>query len=262
MMVTRAALAVGAGLAFAASASAQVNSWGTFLGYFHDIATSNPMVTSNTLNNLTIDETFPQAPAGAGGVNRDTGALSADNGATPYHVDNANPWYYQVTVRLSGLASNEAGMHIGQLGDPGGFGPMNAITGQVMVNANGEIAAFGAWLPFFSNNQSQFSYLPRGGRDADFTLGIYINPDPMNAFAEYFVNGVSTGPIAMDAGALNFYMSTPNTLGVYGQGAWRASGPTEAIYTFTNPSIGVPSPSGAALLAMGGLLAGRRRRRA
>jgi hypothetical protein len=261
-MVTRAAVAAGACLALAAGASAQVNSWGTFLGYFDDITTSTPSVTHNTLDNLTIHEGFPQAPAGAGGVNRDTGALSADNGGTPYHVNNALPWYYQVTVQLDGLASNEAGMHIGQLGGPNGFGPQGAITGQVMVNAGGEIAAFGAWLPFFSNNQPQFSYLPRGQRGSAFTLGIFVDPNPAAPFTEYFVNGVPTGPIAMDAGTLNFYMNTPNTLGVYGQGSWRTTGPTDATYTFTNPFIGVPSPSSAMALGLGGLLAARRRRRA
>lgn len=261
-MITRAAVALSAGLALAASASAQVNSWGTYLGYFDDIPTSSAMVTNNTLSNLTIHESFPQAPAGGGGVNRDTGALSADNGATPYTVNNANPWYYQVTVNVSGQASNEAGMHIGELGGPNGFGPIGAITGQVMVNANGEIAAFGAWLPFFSNNQPQFAYLPRGGRGGDFTLGIYVNPDPMNPFAQYYINGITTGPIAMDAGTLAFYNMTPNTLGVYGQGSWRTTGPTDATYAFTNPFIGVPTPSSAMALGFGGLLAARRRRRA
>lgn len=261
-MMKSAVLAVGASVAMAAGASAQVNSWGTYLGYFDDIPTSNAQVTNNTLNNLTIHEDFPQAPAGGGGVNRDTGALSADNGATPFTVNNANPWFYQITVRLSGSASNEAGMHIGQLGGPNGFGPIGAITGQVMVNAGGEIAAFGAWLPFFSNNQSQYSYLPRGARDQDFRLGIYVDPNPANPFVEYSINGVSTGAIAMDPGTLSFYMNTPNTLGVYGQGSWRTTGPTSATYTFTNPAVGVPGPSGVAALALGGLLAARRRRRA
>ena len=260
-MVHRSATALAASLCAAAAADAQlVNSWGTFLRYFNDIPSSNVQITNNTLNNLTFHEDFPQAPAGAGGINRHTGALSPNNGVSPFVLNNAIPWSYEVTVRLDGLASNEAGMHIGQLGTPAPYGPGNAITGQVMVNANGEIAAFGAWLPFFSNNQPQYSHLPRGARGQDFRLGVFVNPNPGSPTIEYRVNGISTGLIPIDGPTFNFYNSLQNTLGVYGQGGWRTTGPTDATYIFTNPVV-VPAPAGAALLALAGVLGSRRRRR-
>ena len=37
---------------------------------------------------------------------------------------------------------------------------------------------FPAWLPFFSNNQAQYAFLPRGSRGQDFRLGIFVNPLP------------------------------------------------------------------------------------
>ena len=258
-MVRRVMTAMAVTAAAAASVNAQVNSWGTYLRYFNDIPSSTVNITQNTLATLQFQEQFPQAPAGQGGVNRHTGALSADFGASPYIVGNSIPWSYEVTVRLDGTASNEVGMHIGQLGTPAPFGPGNAITGQVMVNANGEIAAFGGWLPFFSNNQPQYANLPRGARGIDIRLGVFMNPDPIAPTIEYRVNGIGTGPIAIDGPTFAFYNSLQNSVGVYGQGGWRTTAPTDATYTFTNPVV-TPAPSGLGVLALGGLLAARRRR--
>jgi hypothetical protein len=255
------ALTVAGTLALAGAAMAQPTGFAAGLYYFPDY--TGLSTTSVTQNNypsvLQITEQLPVRPAGAGGVSRHVGTFTSGPN-TPFVVPNSNfGWSYQVTIQLDGAGVNEGGLHIGSLGafPPGNVG---AITGQVVLNANsGEIAAFGAWLPFFSNNQAQYSSLPRAQRGVPFTLGFSATPNAGSIDIRYSINGTIVGPFTLDPGALNFYNAINNTAGVYVQNEWRNTGPTTGQGTFTNWQY-VPAPGSAGLLALGGLLAARRRR--
>lgn len=223
------------------------------LNYFPDnLGISTTTVTQNNYPSvLQISESLPSGVVL--GTSRHVGTFTSGPN-TPFVVQNLQPWSYQVTVRMSGNSSREIGLHIGSLGafPPGNAG---AITGQLMVNANGEIAAFGAWLPFFSNNQPQYASLPRGARDQDFTLGFSVVPTASSVAVTYSVNGANIGPFELDPGAFSFYNGLANTAGTYVQN----SGAGSSTGTFTNWSY-VPTPGSAAVLALGGLVAARRRR--
>lgn len=257
------AAAIG-GLAAPAMAQFEsVNSNAIGLRYFNDIPSSTVQVVQNTYPGLLqIQESFPVRPAGGGGVNRHIGVLSADSGVTPFVIPHDTAWLYQATVRMEGDASTEIGLHIGGLGST--IPPWNtdSDTGVLMVNGqNGEIAAFGGWLPFFSTFDPAFAYMGHGARAQDFRLGILVRPlSPTSVTAEYFVDGRSTGPLALDAGAVLAYYALNNSASVYATNTWRNTGPTTSTSTFSNFAI-VPSPGVGVVLGLGAAVASRRRRR-
>ncbi len=248
-----------------ASAMAQfesVNSNAVGLRYFNDIPGSSVQVLQNTYPSLLkFEENFPVRPPGGGGVNRHIGVLSADSGITPFIIPHNTAWYYQATVRMDGDASVEVGLHIGGLGTTPPWN-LNANTGVLAVNGqNGEIAAFGGWLPFFSTFDPAFAYMGHGARAQDFRLGILVRPlSPTSVTAEYFVDGHSTGPLALDAGAVTAYYTLNNSASVYANNTWRNTGPTTSTSTFSNFSI-VPAPGMVQALVPGLLVLSRRRRR-
>lgn len=238
----------------------QVNSVAVGLRYFPDIPSSTVSVTQNSFPGvLQFQESFPARPTGASGSARHVGILS-QNGTTPYVIPANVPWFFQATVRMDGEAANEVGLHIGSLGPvaPWNFG---ANTGSFMVNgATREIAAFGGWLPFFSTFQPQWLHLGLGNRAQEFTLGVRVRPiSPTSVTAEYFVNGVGTGPLALDAGAVAAFYGSGQSAGVYAQNAWIPGSASTATSTFTN--FVVPAPGAGAWVLLLSCGAARRRRR-
>lgn len=256
------------GLAAAAAAAApargqfeSINSNAVGLRYFGDIQASTAQVTQNSYPGLLeFREDFPVRPAGQSGSNRHIGVLSADSGISPFIIPGTIAWYYAATVRMSGAASTQVGLHIGGVGTNWPPGNENANTGVLMVNGlNGEIAAFGGWLPFFSTFDPSFAYMGHGQRDQDFRLAILIRPlSPTSVTAEYFVDGHSTGPLALDAGAVQAYYALNNIASVYTQNTWISAGPSSATSTFTNFVI-APAPGTLAFAGAACLLARRRR---
>lgn len=248
--------------AHAAIAHAQfagVNSTAIGLRYFADIPASTVSVTQNSFPNiLQFQESFPARPAGQAGASRHVGILST-NTTTPHVIPNNLPWTFGATVRLDGVAAQEAGLHVGSLGpvSPWNFG---ANTGSVMVNgATREIAAFGGWLPFFSTFQPQFLHLGLADRGREFTIAIRVVPiSPTSVTAEYFVNGVGTGPLPLDAGAVQAFYSQPQSVGVYAQNTWQPGTPSSATTTITN--LVIPAPASTALLVTIAACLPRRRR--
>ena len=262
----RAAVAVVLGLSTSGLPNVQaqitgVNSTAIGLRYYADIPASTVSVTQNSFPSvLQFQESFPVRPASSGGASRHVGILSSDAGVTPYVIPSNRPWFFGATVRMDGDASQEVGLHIGALGpvSPWNFG---ANTGQLMVNgATREIAAFGGWLPFFSSFRPQWSNIGLADRGREFVLGIRVVPiSPTSVTAEYFVNGVGTGPLALDAGAVSAYYSQAQSAGVYAQNTWQPTGPSSATSTFTN--LVIPAPGASCVLALSSMAMAIRRRR-
>ena len=252
-------------LVVAGAARAQfesINSNAVGLRYFGDIPASSVQVTQNTYPGLLeFQESFPARPAGQSGSNRHIGVLSADSGVSPFIIPHNVAWYYEATVRMTGAASNQVGLHIGGIGSNWPPGNLNADTGVVMVNGiNGEIAAFGGWLPFFSTFDPAYSSFGHGQRDQNFRLAILVRPiSPTSVTAQYFVDGHSTPALPLDAGAVQAYYSLNNIASVYAQNSWITAATSSATSTFTNFVI-VPGPGPISLLAVGSLVAVRRRR--
>jgi hypothetical protein len=248
------AVAVGFVSAAASAQITSINSQVLGLRYFNDIPTS----TLNAINNYPALTQFSETFNGATqGINRHIGALS-NNGSDPYRALPSESWEFAVTLRISGPAAREAGIHVGKLGQVSPYN-VGALTGQLTAIAdNGEIACFGAWLPFFSNNQPQFANFPRASRDTDIRLRMLYDASDFSFM--YIINEqFSTGKLFMDAGAINFLQTAgEQSIGVYGQ-----LGPTSTaqtgVITFTNYSI-IPAPGAAAVLGLAGLAFSRRRR--
>jgi hypothetical protein len=249
-LMTVCALGV-AGLATAASAQiSSINSVAVGTRFFNDFPNSTLNVTNNGLSLVRFEE----SNFGAGNFANRHIAMLSNNGTTPYLFQPGGNVDFAVTVRLSGLAAAEAGMFIGRIPNfPSGA---DANTGQFpVIPGNGEIAAFGSFLPFFSNNQPENAGMPRGARDQDFTLRFQYNAGAQTI--TYSVNGVSTAPLAVDP--QNPFL-TNTALGVYTQHVPGNTPGATADVSFSNFRI-TPAPASALLLGgLGALAAGRRRR--
>ncbi len=128
----------------------------------------------------------------------------------------------------------------------------------VLPDGGGEIAVFGAWLPFWSNTLPGYGNFPRAVRGQDFTLRMAFDA-PSLSFT-YFVNGMQAGPFPMDAASIAFLMDQGGqALGVFAGATPHAPGDT-AETIFTNISA-VPAPSPLLMLALAGAAAGHRDRR-
>jgi hypothetical protein len=241
------------GLVLASAASAQIstiNSVAIGTRYFNDFPNSTLVVTNNGLPSVE----FQESNFGTGGfANRHIGMLS-NNGTTPYHFSPAGNVDFSVTVLMHAAGAVEAGMFIGKIPNfPTGAG---ADTGQFpLLPNNGEIAAFGGFLPFFSNNVPPNTGLPRAARDTSFTLRFMY--DSAANTVTYGVNGQFTPALALDP---NNPFPANCAVGVYVQNV--NGQPTQGLSSdvlFTNFTI-TPAPGSALVLGAFGLLAGRRRR--
>jgi hypothetical protein len=233
------------------------------LHYYHDYEAAGQedvSVTSqgNGLSLLQFDQTFHVAH---GGQSRHVGEL-ANNPDLPYEAPPSESWDFSATVRIgsSSTAATQGGLHVGHLGTNWPPGDANAATGvfAVLPDGGGEIAVFGAWLPFWSNNLPGYGNFPRAVRGQDFTLRMVFDA-PSLSFT-YFVNGLQAGPFAMDPASITFLMDQGGqALGVFAGATPHAPGDT-AETVFTNISA-VPSPASMLAMVLGGVAMACRRRR-
>lgn len=285
--------------AFAGSALADVgsiNSVRIVNRNFNDFPGSTILQTVQYPTTVDWDERFPAGaasrlpagnPPGSGGfANRHFGWFSADSGATNYSFQNGESFTARANVLIqtggdqtpggNAQPRREAGFAIfnPQRGFEGG-NPNNPIVdyideGFVMVASDGEVAMFGGRLPFFSFNSL-------GDPNARYFLGTsariefrYFAPDGAGiahcqvAFTN-FLGTVFTSPVlAFDAasgGPLNNPSGLANgtNVGLRAQNQRNPNFDDFSLIRYNNISV-VPTPGAAALIGIGGLLAGRRRR--
>jgi len=127
----------------------------------------------------------------------------SENGFTDAVFNNADGFAFFTDVTLTGPANSEGGINIGPWWDKDVGGVFTAITG------NGEIAAFGGRLPFYSfnNHVPPVNYV----KGETIRLGVIYDPHSLTqedpGTIEYIVikNGIpySSGPLAFDQGNPN-----------------------------------------------------------
>lgn len=232
----------------ASGASGQFNGLQVNERVFNDYPGSTLSVTNAYPSSLTINE----SNFGSGGfANRHMAFLSNDGGASAFDFDYGDGLDLSVTMNLD--ASPAGGREAGIMTDLFGFGFFGAL-------GNGEIAAFGSFLPFHT-----FGVVYTNGTDVDlrmiYTPGAGEGLAPASTI-EYIIDlgagPISSGPIAFD----NLEGGIPTggfeaKIGVGIQSAGAAGGFSNV--TFSN-FVAIPAPATGAL-ALVGLTAVARRRR-
>ena len=126
---------------------------------------------------------------------------------------------------------------------------------QFIAKPNGEIAAFGGFFPFFSNNVNA-PQIPQYVMGDTINMRMVYTPGQTPTI-EFLVDGISTGPLNVDTNGFNGAVHG----GVYVQNTPFGQQDASSDVTFGN-FVTVPSPASAALLGAAGVtvFAGRRRR--
>ncbi|TWT42395.1 hypothetical protein RAS1_35260 [Phycisphaerae bacterium RAS1] len=207
-------------------------------------------------SNLSIVTAYPNATIteqqyGAGGwANRHDLVLSTDGGTTGYQIPVLEGFDISVNIMLDAgsiAPRKEAGIRFN------GTGPHAGNDGLFILTSDGEVAAFGASLPFHTFGNSAYAL------GSTVTMRMIYRPSvfPGESTMEYLLNGNSSGQKAfnpIDNGLL------PNSeLAFYGQFAVDDSNPQEfGFLQVSGVQIAAPEPA-SALLLIAGLVALRRR---
>lgn len=252
-MATRALFVCGgAALVLAGSAQAQFDGLNVRERIFNDYPDSTLNVTNAYPALFSIEE----GDFGSGGfANRHMAFLSQDAGATAYDFNYEDGFDFCVTMNLD--ANPVDGREAGIMTDLFGFGFFGALP-------NGEIAAFGSFLPFHS-----FGNVYTNGTDVDLRM-IYrpgAGEGMMPASTIEYIIDTGSGPIS--SGLIDFTnteggipsgMPQDQFLALIGVGIQNQGAPGgSSNVTFTNFKV-IPAPATAVLgIAGAGLLARRRR---
>lgn len=249
-------IGLGAIATLAGTAAAQLNGINSLevasYWYADYFGRSDLTITNNGMAGIRFeDRNF----TGGGFANRHQAALAVNGSA--FHFQPDQSFKFDVDVIITGNARTEAGIWHGTA--PFFPNSASADVGQFVMlpDNNGEIAAFGGRLPFFSNNQPENAAMPRAARNQVFHLSFVYDAVSSPRAYKYGVNGVYT-PLKFEG--LDTAGFLPDSLmGVYVQGPNGQPLSGDVDVTFTNLSI-VPAPGTAMLLASAGLVGLRRRR--
>ncbi|CAG0958422.1 hypothetical protein PHYC_00594 [Phycisphaerales bacterium] len=205
------------------------------------------------------------APGGGGFANKHVAWMSQDGGASRLQMNGAQSWSLAFTVRIAapaGQPRKEAGIEIHN--PRPNHAPPYTDEGQVLIASDGEVAVFGAVMPFtgFGNNtytlgttaQVLFEYFSPG--TADPVLGAY----------RLQFNDAVTG--MHDSGMKFWSASEPDGTAGFNSGAmigFKSQNQRNPFITDTsemeyNGITITPSPASIVLLGLGALSAARRRR--
>lgn len=213
------------------------------------------------LGTFHINEKFPMGTVG-GFANKHIGYLSSDGGATSLNLHTLQSWTMDFDVKLTapGIGPRkEAGIRIENPRPALGY----TDEGLVLIASDGEVAVFGGVMPFTGLGNSYslgetahvtFRYFAPG--EADPVLGAYqlIFSDPIKGVKD---SGIKIWGAAEPDGTRGFNDGTK--IGFVAQNQRNPLIDDEGDFIYSNISI-IPAPGAAALLGLGGLVAGRRRR--
>ena len=253
------AVAVAAGAAFGSISS--INSWKVEERIFNDLPGSSLTTTNNYAGgHLEFNEQFP-FPTPGGFANKHIGWFS-DDGTTRHQFQNAEGFTLNFDVRISapaGAPRKEAGIEIHNPRTSLGY----TDEGQVLIASDGEVAVFGAVMPF-----SGLGFIYTLGTTAHVSFQ-YVNPgvvDPSLGAYRLIFNDAVTG--SHDTGYKIWGAGEPDGTNGWNNGteiglkAQNQRNPLINDFSdidYSNVSI-VPAPGAASLLGLAGLMAGRRRR--
>jgi hypothetical protein len=252
MLAGAAALLTCAGSAMAQFDS--INSLAEAPYWFADyLGRSDLTITNNAMAGIRFeDRNF----TGSGFANRHHAALAVDG--TPYRFQPEESFRFDVDMIIEGAGRTEAGIWHGTAPFYPNSGSADVGQFVMLPDNNGEIAAFGGRLPFFSNNQPENSGMARAARNQLFHLTFIYDASATPRTYQYGVNGVFTTLRFEGTDTAGFL---PDSLmGVYVQGPNGQPTSGDVDVTYSNLSITIPAPGAIALAASTGLLALRRRR--
>lgn len=187
---------------------------------------------------------FAESDFGQGGfANRHRGRFSSDGGNSETTFDINKAWDISADLTLNGDGVGEAGFLMGPDGNDAQF----------IAKPNGEIAAFGGFFPFFSNNVNA-PQIPQYQMGDTINMRMVYTPGAEPTI-EFLVDGISTGPLKVDTNGFN----GPVHGGVYVQNT-PFNQDVSSDVKFEN-FVTVPTPASVALLGVAGLAAVANRRR-
>lgn len=261
-----AALVCGLAASVFAGDISQVN--GVFMQnrVFNDFPTSTLVPTANYPALVGWHEEFPAGTTG-NFANKHLAYLSTDGGASAFGLDGNQGWTLSTTVQISapnGAPRKEGALQI-ENPRPNNV-PAFVDEGHLLVASDGEVAMFGASMPFFSSNITGGPW---------YTLGSLSR-----LTFQYFAPGVMDPTkgalqITMVDPILGFHQSPVLVWGNEADGTVGFNTGTKIAFQAQNqrnPFINdssdifygstsiVPTPGALALLGLGGLAASRRRR--
>jgi hypothetical protein len=214
-----------------------------------------PSTTLSATNSYPALVSFQESGyTGSGFANQHIASFSADGGATKYAFQNQDAFDISFNLNLavgSTAPRKEAGFRFDSLIGGEGF---------FRVASDGEVAAFGGFLPFHSFGGSAYTPGTTVNLRMIYRPGVGTNPGaPVSATMEYLYNGISSGQLTM--GNLENGIINGTVDGLFVQVQPNTNNPNEfANAVFSNIVVAVPAPGTAGALALFGLLAARRRR--
>jgi hypothetical protein len=212
-----------------------------------------PNSTLTTTNDFPTLVSFDESAFGTGGwANQHMAYLSDTAGASDYAFQNADGFDISVDVTLdvgSTAPRKEAGFRFDTF-----------IGGEAFffATSDGEVAAFGAFFPFYSFGTS--AYTPGDTS----TMTIKYRPGDgaggsVPATLEYIFDGMSSGPL--DAGNLENGFIDGTVGGFFVQSQPDSGNPDDySNASFGNIDIQIPAPGALGVLGLAGVVASRRRR--
>lgn len=143
------------------------------------------------------------------GANRHNWSFSADGGATKAEFENCSAYRFCANVTLDGSNPHaEAGLSVRPWWSP-------EVDGQFMINAfNGEIAAFGGRMPFYSFTVGHGITYTRG---TTVLMEIEYQPNGLSSFHPATITyKITIGATTYSSGPLNYDEGNP----AEGHGSW------------------------------------------
>jgi len=255
---------LGIGLIACVSTMAAATGAGDIAGFvdnprlFNDFGGSDLIFNSNfdpSGSSLTIHE----ENYGTGNFANRHAAWFGDTGGNKVDFDYPDAWDMETTLQVN-TASNVGGIEAGFQADLFGFGLFGVLTG------NGEVAAFGSILPFYSFGTGIYSVGDEIGLRMIHRPGDGENSGGAPSTLEYMYNNMTTGSGWVSSGAIDFTTTEggiPSSFDMFtGVGAQINFPGSDGVVdiNFSNILVSVPAPTTLSLLSLAGLGAARRRR--
>jgi hypothetical protein len=257
-------ITVGIGVMVCAGSIAAASGVGDIAGLvnnpriFNDFADSSLTFSSNyDVFGSSID--LREENFGSGGFANRHAAWFSDGGGAKVDFDYGDAWDMQMTMQIneaSGVGNVEAGFQA----DLFGFGLFGVLT------SNGEIAAFGSVLPFFSFGSGLYTVGDEVMLRMVHSPGDGEGSGGAASTMEYLYNNMTTGSGWVSSGLVNFTTGEggiPSGFDFFaGAGAQINAPGSGAVVdiSFRNLTAVVPAPGALGVLSLAGLAATRRRR--